>query len=289
MANPAAPKCAIRSTKVPAKNLSASLTGSGGLFLINDMSHAAERYIDTGSPKKGLEIRARRFDRSFGQPQIVNLLTPEIHDRLRDIATLAEFPHGRDVIFNEGDEVSHIYFIASGMVRISRRAESGRRQVIAFMLSGDIFGFPEQGIYVNSARALGDVALYQVPWVRLNALMRDEPELQTSLLVRMAFDLRQAQKRILVLGQQNVSQRLASFLLDLMDHEDFYDAQQKQLLVPLSRFDLGDYLGTSPETVVRVLARLEKDGLIRRLSSRLLLIPSPEALVRLLRGRRRND
>ena len=128
-----------------------------------------------------------------------------------------------------------------------------------------------------------------MPWTQLNALMQDEPELQSNLLVRMAFDLRQAQNRILVLGQQNVSQRLASFLLELMEHEDFYDAQQKQLSLPLSRFDLGDYLGTSPETVVRVLAKLEKDGLIRRISSRLLLITSTDALVRLLRGRRRND
>jgi CRP-like cAMP-binding protein len=255
------------------------------------MSHAAERHIETrnpaGNPIKALEIRARRFDSA--QPQPVNLLTPESHDLLRSIATLVEFPHGRDVIFDEGDEVSHIYFIASGMVRISRCAASGRRQVIAFLLPGDMFGIPEQGLYANSARAMGDVTLYQVPWRQLDALMQKEPELQNSLLVRMSFELRQAQKRILVLGQQNVSQRLATFLLDLMEHEDFYDARQKQLFLPLSRFDLGDYLGTSAETVVRVLARLEKDGLIRRLSSRLLLIPSPEALVRLLRGRRRND
>jgi CRP/FNR family transcriptional regulator, anaerobic regulatory protein len=252
------------------------------------MSHAAERQIETAFPKKVLEIRARRMERTFGQPLVVNLLTPAIHDRLRGIATLVEFPNGRDVIFAEGDEVSDVYFIASGMVRISRYAASGRRQVMAFLLPGDMFGFPEQGIYVNSARALGEVTLYRVPWPQLHALMQDEPELQSSLLVRMAFDLRQAQNRILVLGQQNVSQRMASFLLDLMEHEAFYDASQKQLSLPLSRFDLGDYLGTSPETVVRVLSRLEKDGLIRRLSSRLILIPNPEALLRLLRGRRRN-
>jgi CRP-like cAMP-binding protein len=176
------------------------------------------------------------------------------------------------------------------MVRISRRAASGRQQVISFMLPGDIFGqIPEAGLYVNSATAMGQTRLYRVRLSQLEDLLRDEPQLQSSFLVRMAFDLRQAQKRILVLGQQNVSQRLASFLLDLMEHEDFYDPQRKQLSLPLSRFDLADYLGTSPETVVRVLARLEKDGLIRRLSARLLLIPSPDALARLLRGRRRND
>jgi CRP-like cAMP-binding protein len=256
----------------------------------NNMSHAAERHIETGNPAthpiRALELRARRFDSA--QPQPVNLLTQDSHDLLRGIATRVEFLHGRDVIF-EGDEASHIYFVAGGMVRISRCAASGRRQVIAFMLPGDMFGIPEQGLYANSARALGDVTLYQVPWSQLEALMQQESGLQNSLLMRMSFELRQAQKRILVLGQQNVTQRVASFLLDLMEHEDFYDARPRQLVLPLSRFDLADYLGTSAETVVRILARLEKDGLICRLSSRRLLIPSRDALIHLLRGRRRND
>jgi CRP/FNR family transcriptional regulator len=252
------------------------------------MSHAVENFtIRSGLHGNALEMRARHFDST--EPRPVNLLTPRIQERLRGIATLVTLFQGRDVICNEGGEASHVYFVARGMVRISRNATSGRRQVIALMLPGDVFGFPEQGRYVNSARALGDVTLFQVPWLELDALMRDEPELQGNLLVRMSFDLRQAQNRILVLGQQNVSQRLASFLLDLMQHEDFYDARQQQLSLPLSRFDMGDYLGTSPETVVRMLARLEKDGLIRRISSRLLLIPSPDALARLLLGRRRND
>jgi CRP-like cAMP-binding protein len=234
------------------------------------------------------EIRARRFDRA--RPQFANLLTPEQQVRLQEIATLVEFRQGSEAIFAEGQSASYMYMVASGMVRISRRAASGRQQVIAFMLPGDIFGqLPEEGLYVNSATAMGETRLYRVNLSQLEDLLRHEPQLQSSFLVRMAFDLRQAQKHILVLGQQNVSQRLASFLLDLMEHEDFYDPQQKQLSLPLSRFDLADYLGTSPETVVRVLARLEKDGLIRRLSSRLLLIPSQDALARLLRGRRRND
>ena len=251
------------------------------------MSPAAENHAEKAHFERAIEIRARDFNRA--QPRPINLLTPYIQERLRGIATLIEVPRGGEALFNEGDPVAHVHFIASGFVRLSRQAASGRRQVIAFLLPGDVFGFPEQGLHVNSARALGDATLYQAPWAAFNALMEDEPALQGSLLVRMAFDLRLAQKRILVLGQQNVSQRLATFLLELMDHEDFYDPQQKHLSLPLSRFDLGDYLGTSAETVVRVLSRLEKDGVIRRISSRLLHIPNRDALVRLLRGRRRTD
>jgi CRP-like cAMP-binding protein len=103
----------------------------------------------------------------------------------------------------------------------------------------------------------------------------------------MAFDVRQAQKRIMALGQQNVAQRLSSFLLDLMEYSDFYEPQRCQLSLQLTRFDLADYLGTTPETVVRILARLEHDGLIRRLTARLLEIRDADGLARLLEERRR--
>jgi len=253
------------------------------------MSHElVERDVLLRNAARPPELRAPRPDRTGDQSRIANLLTPAQQAQLMGIATHVTFRHGEDII-TEGAEGNFAYTVASGIVRKSRCAESGRRQVMAFELPGDLFGIPAQGRYLNSARAIGDVSLFQIPWHELNALLLREPGLHSSFLVRMAFDLHRAQGRILVLGQQNVSQRLASFLLELMEHEDFYDAARKQLRLPLSRFDLGDYLGTSPETVVRVLARLEKDGLIQRLSSRLLHIADAEGISGLLRDPRRKD
>lgn len=253
-----------------------------------DMNHHVpmrDTYIHSGGRLP--ELRALRLEPS-SDARIGNLLTPSQQALLQSIAPLISFRHGEE-ISTEGAEAHFVYTVAAGMVRISRCAESGRRQVMSFALPGDLFGFPQQGRYLNSTKAVGEASLYRMPWLELNALMQREPALQSSFLERMVFDLRQAQKRILVLGQQNVSQRLATFLLELMEHDDFYDAGKRQLRLPLSRFDLGDYLGTSPETVVRVLARMEKDGLLRRMPSRLLLIHDPAALAQLLRGRRRND
>jgi CRP-like cAMP-binding protein len=73
-----------------------------------------------------------------------------------------------------------------------------------------------------------------------------------------------------------------------MQHEDFYDARGNLLLLPVSRFDLADYLGTSPETVARALAKLEGDKILVRVSSRQIAIPHPERLSALLQVRRRN-
>jgi CRP-like cAMP-binding protein len=249
------------------------------------MTLAFDNELDDHLP----QIRARRFERiqSRSRPRAGNLLTPRQQTSLKSISTIMEYRRSSEHVFTEGDEAHFVYAVASGMVRVSRCSEAGRRQILIFMMPGDVFGFPDEGYYANSAKAVCDTALYRVPWSQFSELMRHEPDMQMSLFTRVAFDLRQAQKRIMVLGLQNVSQRLATFILDLMTHADFYDAQKRKLALPLSRFDLAEYLGTTPETVARVMAKLEKDNLIQRISPRLLEIRNEAGLERSLGGRRR--
>jgi CRP/FNR family transcriptional regulator len=155
------------------------------------------------------------------------------------------------------------------------------------MLPGDLFGLPDAGIYINSAETVCASTLYRVPWEQLRTLMMREPEMQISLLVRVAFDLRQAQRRIMLLGQHNTVQKLASFLLEFIQHSDFYDEKRRQLTLPLTRFDLGDYLGTAPETVARAFAKLERASVVRRISSRLIEIRDIDSLRDMVGGCRR--
>ena len=235
------------------------------------------------------EIRARPFDREKDAPaRIENLLTRKQQSNLRTIATVLDFERGNSTILSEGEDAHFVYSIASGVVRISRHSESGRRQVLAFMLPGDLFGLPEVGIHVNTAETVCPSTLYRVPWQQWNDMMRQEPDMQVKLLIRVAFDLRQAQRRIMILGQQNAAQKLATFLLDFIQHPDFYDARRRRLTLPLTRFDLGDYLGVAAETVIRTFAKLERDKILHRLSTRSIEIRDLDALRRLISGRRRN-
>jgi len=234
------------------------------------------------------EIRARAFDREKdASAQIENLLSRGQQARFRAIATILDYQRGGSTVFTEGEDAHFIYSVISGVVRISRYSDSGRRQVLALMLPGDLFGFPEGGRYVNSAITASSASLYRVPWQRLRELLLHEPEMHLNMLIRVAFDLREAQRRIMILGQQNISQRLASFLIDFAQHPDFYDERKRRLALPLTRFDLGDYLGSAPETVARAFAKLERLGAIRRISPRLIEIPSLEGLRQVVGGRRR--
>jgi CRP-like cAMP-binding protein len=236
------------------------------------------------------EIRARPFDREKDPPtQIQNLLPRTQQSKLRAIATVLEFQRGNSTVFAEGEDAHFVYAISAGIVRIDRHSEGGRRQILAFMLPGDLFGLPDGGTYVNSAETVCPSTLYRVPWQRLTELMRKDPEVQVALMVRVAFDLRQAQRRIIMLAQQNASQKLASFLLDFAQHTEFYDERRRLLTLPLTRFDLGDYLGIAPETVARTFARLEGAKLVLRTSARLVEIRDVDGLKSLVSGRRRRD
>jgi CRP-like cAMP-binding protein len=233
------------------------------------------------------EIRARLFDRARDTPsQIENLLSRKQQAAFRRIATVLEYRRGGITIFSEGEDAHFVYTVSDGIVRVSRHTDQGRRQVLALMLPGDVFGLPDDGIYLNTAEVACPATLYRIPWDELRDLMLREPALQLSLLVKVAYDFREAQRRIMVLGQQNTYQRLASLLLDFIQHPAFYDATAGTLTLPLNRFDMADYLGTAPETVARGFARLEREGLIQRISPRQTRIHSADGL-RLLQGRGR--
>ena len=192
------------------------------------------------------------------------------------------------MVFAEGEDAHFVYSVGAGVVRICRHSYEGRRQVLALMLPGDLFGLPDQGIYLNSAEVVCPSTLYRVPWIKLRGLIERAPAIHLNFFNRTAYDLREAQRRIMVLGQQNTYQRLASLLLDFIQNPAFFDSEQRRLAMPLSRFDIGDYLGMAPETLARALKRLEHDQLIRRVTARIIEIKNVEGLRDLQRARRRS-
>jgi CRP-like cAMP-binding protein len=111
--------------------------------------------------------------------------------------------------------------------------------------------------------------------------MSNEPELRLHLLMKMADDYRQAEQRIVTLGQLNPYQRLISFILDVLRIPEFFDEKRSLLKLPMNRFDLADYLGTVTKSSERSFAKLESEGLIRRITPREIEIIDISGLQRL--------
>jgi CRP-like cAMP-binding protein len=191
-------------------------------------------------------------------------LSPREKAELARFAELIEYKTKGSRIFLQGEPADCLYVLAGGVVRVYRILANGDRQILAFHWPGDLFGLAEHHKFLNSAEAIVPCALYRLRLSKLAAFLRANPNLQEAFLVKAFHELRNTQRQLIVMGRLDIPRRLAAFLLDCSGHEQYYQASKHTLNVPITRYDIADYLGASAETVSRAFGRLEKNGLIKR-------------------------
>jgi len=176
------------------------------------------------------------------------------------------FPAGAE-IYAQGEKAGALYQVEFGAVRIYRLLADGRRQISAFHLAGETFGFEADATHHFFAEAINATA---VRVLRLTA----GADMSRQLLPLALKGLTRAQEHLLVLGRQNAIERVAAFLVDMAERQ----GGLQQVELPMSRMDIGDYLGLTIETVSRVFTRLKDKGVIRLLNLRSIEIVEQEVL-----------
>ncbi len=175
---------------------------------------------------------------------------------------LMSFPRNGE-IFAEGETAGYVYKVVSGVVRVSKLLPDGRRQISAFHLPGDMFGFEIDEVHHDSAEAVVPVKVVAFRWQGL--LGAGAPaNLVRELLARTMIGLRHTQDHLLLLGRKNALERLAAFLLEMADRS----GSTEVLDLAMPRHDIADYLGLTLETVSRMFAELKEMGQIKLESAR---------------------
>jgi CRP-like cAMP-binding protein len=159
---------------------------------------------------------------------------------------------------------------------------------LGFQVAGDLIGLSDNGQYANLAETVCAVRVHRVPWDQMLCLMLTEPKLQLAVFKKVVHDSLQAQSLIMALGQQNTHQRLASCLVNFLRVPQFFDEESARLCLPVNRFDLADYLGVASRSAERAFARLETQGLVRRVTPRIIEILDMDGLKRLQLEQRRS-
>ena len=203
-------------------------------------------------------------------------LSAEERVELRRLGNAITFKTAGSQIYEHNDEASFLYLLTDGVVEADRTFPNGERQIVAFFWPGDVLGLAEEGVYVNSAAALTPCTVYRFPIDKLSKFLIEHPLLQLKFLVKSINDLRNTQRQLLMMGRLNVLKRLAAFLLDCSAHETYFDAKRRVLTLPMTRYDVADYIGASAEGVIRGFGRLEALGLLNRLSPRTLKLKTAE-------------
>ncbi|GAB2178800.1 helix-turn-helix domain-containing protein [Dongia sp. agr-C8] len=183
-------------------------------------------------------------------------------------------------VFNEGDPARHVYKVISGAVRTCRVLMDGRRQIADFYLPGDFFGLDWQGEHGFTAEAIADAVVVSYPRAQLELSAETHPAVQKLLMSLLANGLSATQNHVVMLGRQTAQERLAWFLLRIMQRSH----DNPHLDLPMSRLDIADYLGLTIETVSRGLSQFKRRDLIAVSGAHQVVLKDVEALESLASG-----
>jgi len=180
---------------------------------------------------------------------------------IREIAVGKQFNKGQ-TIFSEGDQTKGFFVVVDGRVKIYKVSSEGKEQILHIFETGQSFGevtvFTGQQLPAN-AQTLAKTRLLLFPRRAFVDLISANPSLALNLLAIMSKKLRQFAAQIENLSLKEIPARLASYLIYLSEDQNAGDA----LTLNVSKGQLASLLGTIPETLSRIFAKLSGQNLIR--------------------------
>src|SRR3984893_3575050 len=201
---------------------------------------------------------------------------PKPLDKLTSIAGLRRCHRGQ-VIRCQGQPAEYWYRVTSGTVRRCVAHPDGRRQIVELLLPGDFFGFTALNEYDSTVEAVAkDTIVASYPRRRVEMLAEADPQLSREIRQVPFEALSRLQAQLMILGRITASEKDSSFLLTMA--ERLSDQTLDRVDLPISRYDIADYLGLSVETVCRSLTSLKKRGLIALSGPRSVRIIDRDAL-----------
>ena len=184
--------------------------------------------------------------------------------RIDDIvATRRKVARGEN-LFRNGEKFNALYAIRTGFFKTCVSSEDGRDQVTGFQMAGEIIGL--DGIvsdhHTCDAVALADAEVCVMTFDRIEELSREINALQRHVHKIMSREIVREHGVMLLLGSMRAEERLAAFLLNLVQRLHARGFSQSELILRMTREEIGSYLGLKLETVSRTFSKFAEDGII---------------------------
>lgn len=175
------------------------------------------------------------------------------------------------------------YRVVSGAARRCSLTADGRRQIVDFLLPGDLFGFGPDAIHhISTEVIIGGTTIARYPLRRAEQLAESDPQVGRWVRERAFESISRLQTRMLILGRPSALARVSAFLLDWTSRA--HPSPTAAVTLPMSRYDIADYLAMAVETVSRALTALRERQMIALRGTRRLRICDRNALEMLTEG-----
>lgn len=173
--------------------------------------------------------------------------------------------HRGEHLFRAGENFLSLYAIRAGSLKTYTVSPDGEEQITGFHLAGEVIGL--DAVYRQShpsfAMALETTMVCELPFEQLEELSGSIPGLRQQLLKVMSREILEDQELLLLLNKKNAEERLAAFLINLSTRYARRGRSAQRFLLPMTRGDIGNYLGLTIETVSRLFTRYQKANLIQ--------------------------
>ena len=192
---------------------------------------------------------------------LFNGLPDDQLEAIKNIAIEKQINKG-EIVVSEGDEGRGFFVIAEGRVKVFKVSAEGKEQILHIFGPGQPFGevpvFAGQRFPAN-AQAIEKARVLFLPRAAMVDLITANPSLALNMLAEMSRKLRLFALQIENLSLKEMPARLASYLIHLADEQ----GQEEVLTLKISKGQLASILGTIPETLSRIFAKLSGNELIR--------------------------
>jgi CRP/FNR family transcriptional regulator len=167
-------------------------------------------------------------------------------------------------LYHPGDASRSLFAVRSGALKNYCITESGDEQVLGFTLPGELVGLDglADNRYSSAAMTLETTSVCEMPFDGLEGLCMKLPGLNRQLLRVASKEISADHQMLMQLGKRSAEERLASFLLSLSRRYHTRGLSATEFNLPMSRQDIGNYLGLAIETVSRLFAHFVDHDLL---------------------------
>lgn len=187
-----------------------------------------------------------------------------------------------EALITEGADTDTLYIVNEGMVKLCKVNSEGKEQILRVLKDGDFFG--ELNIFGDiktanfSAYAIRDTNICSVSRAKMTHIMKENPGISLKILGTLSRRLASTENLAQKLSSGNADSRTAFVLLELAEKYGVTGSEGVMIHLPLNREELASYAGLTRETLSRKLSGLEKEGIVKSLGNKSILLLDPEFL-----------
>lgn len=186
--------------------------------------------------------------------------------RVSDISMQREC-RKKEIIFTEGSNKEAVYFLLDGLVKAYKTDKNGNEHIVSILQTGEMFphtGFFNDEPYPATAEAIVPTQLLAIPVSSFEQLMISTPEIAVKVMRVMSSKIKELQEKLQGITSHDVQNRCQIFLLKLAENYGTLKNGKVYIDVPMTNQEIADSIGTTRETVTRLINAFRKQNIIEK-------------------------